>query len=220
MPVLKSRTWARYFHRIFPTQSAVDVQIARLAVLYEDLKIEAICAAAEAGTVKLAEELGEGYRRFYFLRRSLATLEEFDGAFHQLNMNRDFRNAQRLWTADHRKQWAAMIRFFTHNRPLLKNVRNAIGGHFSDHAARHSLSEVCKDNVAMIEIVVHPSGGGAGIKLFLATDLVVNALTKERGSKPELEFVDELFQFSIDAFGQAVQAVHLIAVNHLIKQFE
>jgi MFS family permease len=46
----------------------VSIQVARLVVLYEDLKIEATCASA--GTVEPAEDLSAGYRRLYFVPRA------------------------------------------------------------------------------------------------------------------------------------------------------
>jgi hypothetical protein len=91
---------------------------------------------------------------------------------------------------------------------LLKDVRNAVGGHFSDEAALYALKEVSPDTPQSIEIVAHPSGIGAGIKLFPALELVGGALLKEKGQKDRMVFLHELFEFSLQAFGHAARAMH------------
>ena len=51
----------------------MDSQIARLIVLHEDLKIEAVGAVRKK---TLLDYAGVGYRRFYFVRASLQTFRE------------------------------------------------------------------------------------------------------------------------------------------------
>lgn len=207
------------FFSIFPNTDPINVQLARLVVLYEDLKIEVTCASTNEA-VPAAEALGEDYRHLYFLRRAFATLEEFDTAFHQLNMDRDFKRALKGWSTAHRNEWARMIKFFAHNRQFLKDVRNAIGGHFSDAAAKFALDEVYKDSVAQLEIIAHPTATGAGVKFHLAGDLVANALLKEKGTKKDSDYVRELFEFGLKGYEEATHAMHLIAANYLVPRFQ
>ena len=58
-------------------------RVARVCVLFEDLRAE-YWEAHEDGPLPL-DKLGIEYRRFYFLRRSLVTLDEFAGAISRLN---------------------------------------------------------------------------------------------------------------------------------------
>src|SRR5688500_1695617 len=103
MATVASRTWVREFAKLFPLgdHDPVDCQLARLIVLYEDLRIEVTCASVDADALS-AEVLGKDYRQLYFIRRSFATLEEFRGAFHQLNMDAQFKKRLRGWPTDDR----------------------------------------------------------------------------------------------------------------------
>src|SRR3954466_2263101 len=71
----------------------VMVQLVRLIVLYEDLKLEV--AGLHVPTDKEFDEVSQHYREMYFVRRAFATLWEMDSAFHKLNMLREFKARKR-----------------------------------------------------------------------------------------------------------------------------
>jgi len=74
--------------RIFPAQDAqMSARIARLCVLYEDLRIELLGVTNE---IPLLDEVGSELRMHYFLRRSIATLHEFSEALRLLDEFPDF----------------------------------------------------------------------------------------------------------------------------------
>jgi hypothetical protein len=52
-------------------------------VLFEDLRVE--IAGISAGDLDAMDECGKELRRFYFLRRSIATLHEFGIALQELD---------------------------------------------------------------------------------------------------------------------------------------
>src|SRR5687767_10378108 len=89
----KSRTWAKSIAMVFRSTSeherAMHIQFARLCVLYEDLQLEWL--GAEPERIEALDRIGRDPRRFYFVRRTLATLEEISGAVHKLNMNKEFK---------------------------------------------------------------------------------------------------------------------------------
>jgi hypothetical protein len=90
----------RHLRSVFRPESLVDAQLARLCVLYEDFRIE-ITAVQKVSLPDLdildsppkftgvPGEIGR-YRRFYFVRRSKATLKEFLEAIHLLDANPEF----------------------------------------------------------------------------------------------------------------------------------
>ncbi len=200
----------------------MDIQLARLMVLYEDLRLEVLCAAMDA-TATSADTLGEGYRQLYFIRRAFATLDEFDGAFHQLNMDVRFKTLLRSWPTDDRNAWAKMIKFFCKEKTLLTNVRNAVGGHFSNQAAGVAIREVTSTEaaVARLEFVRDPSGRGAGPRFHMAALLVANALLKEKNDGVDDEvFLRELFGFIQDALTHAAKAMHLLTERLLLPRFQ
>ena len=51
----------------------MNIQFARLCIFYEDLRLE--FAAAGAEDIPLLDRIGRDPRPFYFVRRTLATLE-------------------------------------------------------------------------------------------------------------------------------------------------
>src|SRR5687768_4799976 len=97
------------------------VRVARLCVLYEDLRIE--YHGARAPAIADVDVLSAMYRQFYFIRRSLVTLIEFQGALSQIN-----RGKWKRWVEQHknpaiRKGWRDAIRFFNQNYKKWEAVR-------------------------------------------------------------------------------------------------
>jgi hypothetical protein len=81
----------RELKKVFGQVSASNFEaiIARLAVLYEDLRIELHGIAEES--IPAMDELDVRYRRIYFLRKSIGTLWEFAEAVGQLQKCPEFR---------------------------------------------------------------------------------------------------------------------------------
>jgi HEPN domain-containing protein len=69
----------------------VMVQLVRLIVLCEDLKLE----VAGLHVDKEFDEVSQPYREMYFARRTFATLWEMDSAFQKLNMLKEFKARKR-----------------------------------------------------------------------------------------------------------------------------
>lgn len=193
----------------------MHVQFARLAVLYEDMQIE--FAGADEERIAALERTDRNTRRFYFVRRTLATLVEIDGAMHKLSMNPDFKRVRREMTKTERKGWDAAVKFFAKKHDFLNDWRNDIGGHFSDQAAEFAISDIHEDTVGAIE--VYRRGAGADVKMPFAYELVAVAMTKGRGEKSEKEFLNEAFEFMKDAVKHAVNAIQIVTSVYLFDRF-
>lgn len=70
-------------------EKRMQVQFARVCVLYDDLMLEYAGAAEDA--IPILNGSGLNARRFYFVRRQLGTLSELRGAIVVLNANKTSR---------------------------------------------------------------------------------------------------------------------------------
>jgi hypothetical protein len=188
---------ARLFRYGDADEKATKVQFARLCVLYDDLQLE--FAAANEETMPPLDKSGRDNRRFYFVRRTLATLMELRGAIAVLDQNATFQARKAAWPTGARDGWDKAAAFFTANHKFLKNWRNDVGGHFLDESAEFAIDNIEDDAVGTIELFRR--GSGADVRIKFAFSLVAVALIKQRDATvhtPE-EFLIEAFRFLVDA---------------------
>ena len=79
----KSKFYVKELDRVFTNGSLLDAHISRVAVLYEDLRLE-MMAASEVSLPTL-DTIGMEHRRIYFARRSIGTLRELAEAIRLLD---------------------------------------------------------------------------------------------------------------------------------------
>jgi hypothetical protein len=168
------------FGRLFRSpDSEFERSIARLSVLYEDLYLEVVGAGMEKGIAPQLEPFGPAYRSCYFLRRAVATALEVKDVIDQILVTREFRRieveAKSSQDVHYKRDWVPAVEFFKENRKLLKTVRDDVGGHFGDGAAKKALTLVADDYCASIEIQSDVDGR---VRLLLpfATELAASAL--------------------------------------------
>ena len=135
---------------VFP-DDRLHIRIARLLVLYEDLRIET--SGLQASTLKGLDFIDKGnYRRRYFLRRSIGTINEFSEALTSVNRLKGFQQIKAKFGNSAQEHWDEMIRFFKVNKHLFRNVRNDLGGHFGEEAAAYSVSSFREGTTGSLEI--------------------------------------------------------------------
>ena len=141
----------RELSRVFasPSGFTLHAHIARLAVLYEDLRIELI-AIAQA-SIPVPDITDERYRRNYFLRRSIATLVEFAETLRLLDKCTEFQGVKARFGTEIAMYWPKALRFFDKHEALLESVRNDIGGHFGQKAAIYAKDNLDPTAVGKIE---------------------------------------------------------------------
>jgi hypothetical protein len=171
--------------------------LAQLSVLYEDLRIETFALTAEGTEVERLDYLDKNYRVHYFLRRSVATLLEFRGALLRLSKTKEYKTAESVSKKSDKELFDGVksaLRFFQEHHQLLKDIRNAVGGHFTDEAADFATTNVQSDAVGRLEITFDHVRGGGGAKLHYAGELAATAFTKSLSkSKPrEQEIADAI----------------------------
>lgn len=190
-------------------------QLARVCVLYEDIQIEFVAATANA--MPELDRIGAHARKLYFIRRSLATLMELDGAFHQLNKNDDFKVVRAWMKHWHQQLWDDGIKFFAANKQFLKDWRNDVGGHFHQSAATFALADLHPQAVGLVEIFLR--GSGADARLPFAADLVGSAMAKlkPKGQSDE-EFFKEAFSLTVTATKHVVEMVGVLTLECLLPR--
>jgi len=132
--------------------------LARLSVLYEDLRIETFAITSNDREIVRLDQLGAKYRVNYFLRRSIATLLEFEGALQKLSRTSEYKAASASIDTGLISTVSDAIRFFQVHHALVKSLRNDIGGHFHHAAAEFATRHAEPDATAQIEITFDPSG--------------------------------------------------------------
>src|SRR5262245_15966385 len=141
----KSRTWVRSVRSALGTDE-IGALIAKMSVLFEDLRIEHY-AATRSEKIDGLDTLQRLYRQFYFVRRSTIALVEFIGAFEHLNNQPGFAAVLKKFAPDESIRWETARSFFNVHKPFLKEVRNDYGGHFQLRTARAVLDRIPHDEV-------------------------------------------------------------------------
>ena len=196
----------------------VMVQLIRLIVLYEDLKLEV--AGFHLPPDREFDEVSKQYRQMYFVRRAFATLWEMDSAFHKLNMTMEFKVRRRGFGDRQRGDWATTVRFFSKAKRFIDRQRNTYGGHVSDEFARFVLGKVepTDDSPGALEIRFSDDHTGHFVFKFAET-LVSSALYVDRGERDQTEFIRESFQILTDAVKQATLATQILADVYIMPAF-
>ena len=212
---LKSKMLIKTVRRVF-TDSEMHALIARLSVLYEDLRIE-MFGTADPSVGRL-DYSSEAYRKNYFLRRSLATLVEIEETFRLLDVNVDFQKVKDNFDRKNAIRWNRAIRFFKRYGPILKRVRNDIGGHFGYAAARYAIKNIESQTVAKIELAREGSRG-VGVKLHFAGEIAIYALVRHRGDKKPEEYAEYIIRIIAIGYRQAIHSIDAINACYLWDRF-
>jgi len=200
--------------KIFPGEAAssgVSARIARLCVLYEDLRIELTAVAKKR--IPLLDGTDRRYTKNYFLRRSIATLVEFAEALRLLNKSPGFKVIRDSFPQEIAERWNTAVTFFGDHEEFLLKIRNDIGGHFGEKAARFAVSNLDPEAVGKMEVK------GRAIHLHFAGELAATAATRHLPSKNSQQKFSALLSTCVAGYKQAAMCVHCIAVIHLWPRF-
>jgi hypothetical protein len=206
-----------------------DVHLARLSVLYEDLRIE-IQGMIARSIVKLDvldpqsdhqdnPTLAGRYRRYYFLRRSVATLREFAECFDELRECPEFKKASED-DVEVAKTLQDAIHFFSANIRQLRKVRNDIGGHFGKEAAQHAVENLDPKGSSKIEFILDKVGQPKDPRLHYAGDIAAAALSRSLPGKDLAAEVEHFIQtVLVSAYTHATQVVQVFIAIDLAHRF-
>jgi hypothetical protein len=188
--------------------------VARLAVLYEDLRIE--CLALVEPSIPVLDVTDERYRANYFLRRCIATLVEFSETIRLLDECAEFQAVKARFSGELRNYWNEGFLVFHTNEEFLERVRNDIGGHFGLKAAVFALENLSPEAVGKIE-----SRGETKPTMHLpfAGELVATATLRHLQGSTSQEKFSHLMSTVKVGFRHATRCAHCVAYSYLWERF-
>jgi HAD superfamily hydrolase (TIGR01509 family) len=146
---VRARALRQWFRADDDVEKAMMVQVAKLAVLHEDIMLE-IHGALSAADMDTLGHASEAYRRMYFVRRALATAFEMKQAVDVLQRNSAFKRMKKSWAPTSTRTWQKAVRFFSKNHVLISTWRNDVAAKFTEAAVDYALNE--NKDVVEVEI--------------------------------------------------------------------
>jgi hypothetical protein len=207
----------------------IDAFIARLCVLYEDLRIEVFAIkASNIHELDVLDPAGEStdvlavgkYRKNYFLRRSVGTLSEFAEGLRLLDDDRDFRKMAASLDRDLETLWKTSVNFFDSKEELINNIRNDIGGHFGCKAAIYAVSNLLPDAIGKIEFIYDHHNVPRDPRLHFAGEIAATASLRHlSGATAEEKVAGFIKDLIVEAYRHAAQSVHVLVALYLWPRF-
>jgi hypothetical protein len=193
-------------------QSELLNAVARLAIFYEDLRLE---LGEIRDLHRRVIEQGEAdldYRTTYFLRRALATLIEFRGALTTIRKTEEFKRAEPGLTPLDASHIVNADRYLQQNWSRLKALRNEFAGHVQAAAVDFAMKNVSSE-VAKVTWNPDPDGWSAGIECHFAAVVVAGAICYKLQSGKD---VRAEFREALEVIGQAFNYVQaaMVALVH------
>jgi hypothetical protein len=219
------------------TQRQFDAKLARICVLFEDLRIE-INGISEHSLPALDVLDSEKdnwlnpafigrYRSFYFLRRSFLTFWEFAEALRLIaeDIERDpaLKPAFRGLTEGGREAWAASVAFFRANEKKIKEIRGDIGGHFGNKAALNAVSRLlptARGSIALAHDIPLKEGGTAEqLKLHFSLEVAGSALLQHLPDHDIAQYEALFTDFVVPGYEHAINSVYVLVREYLWDRF-
>lgn len=215
--VYRSKSFYGKVATLFPkSQKTMSAQIARVVVLSEDLKMEALGSLREKTFLDFFD--APEYRRFYFVRRAMLTFRELHSALSQLDRDSDFQRIKARMNTVNKRGWKDAVAFFDQHAPAIAKARNVTGGHFSNKAGEHAVDEVSGDLVGKVEVIWKPKE--TRVNLHFAYDVMVLGLIQPRAvGQKEVDYLREFFETLGAAYSHAARAMHAVTLTYIIPKF-
>jgi hypothetical protein len=186
--------------------------IARLSVLYEDFRVE---HEALAKMAKMVRDDVHRYRLFYFIRRSIATMNEFQAGLTYLAQMPDFKAARPSLSVVNRKCFDDAKRYLAKSHGLIKAWRDNLGGHFPHAAAEAACRNLPPGSVGTVRWN-RGEGVVLGLELAYAEHLIVAAMGKQLpGVHDAQKEMSEALETIMDAYLHIQKATYAL-VNHFL----
>ena len=213
-----SRTRIVTLTKWFPPNDPLAAKIARLCILREDFNLEMHGVFAEE--IKPLDGLSDEWRRLYFIRRIIGTLDEIEAGIQRLLGDAKFK----ILLAAQKPEW--IQEFENHKKAMvngvkvLNEIRNDIVGHVREPVVEKTLNELAgTDIIGFLEI--GPTLQESYYKF--AGELVVQILVR---GVPEADkhgaFMEKIKKIGdlVYAFALIEKALHMYMEDHnlLLRQ--
>jgi hypothetical protein len=199
---IKLRKW-------FPPQDAVATMVATLCVLREDLLLELYGITNEY--IERLDDNDSGYRRTYFWRNSLRTLEEIKKVLTRLSFQGRFANAMAQEPEAVRAAFAQLkAEVDTAHKEFLKVLRDTLGGHLDEKTIQTTLDSMDPQQEAFCQ-----AGEIVGKTHYrFAGDLLWASLLHKIPEKQRQEKAEELLR-KTSRLSQAVKAIDDVVISYM-----
>ncbi|MGE3341797.1 MAG: hypothetical protein AB7L71_00055 [Vicinamibacterales bacterium] len=201
----------------------LHAHLLRLCVLFEDLRVEFRGFGVEP--IPELDELSITLRRQYFIRRSIATLLEFAECFRKINESPDFASLLRPVMERHPEgvaTWEGCVAFFNENEATIRKVRNDLGGHFGEQAARAVIQELVSEPdqvIGDVGITQDEESGNYGPLFHCATIFTDLAMARHRPAGMERkDFINGLGKIANEAYRFAGRATNVAVGLYIVPQ--
>ena len=172
-------TYEKKLREVFdPAELEFNAILAHLSVLFEDLRIEVY--GSRLDTLDDLDVVAKGYRKIYFLRRSITTLVEFASAVEMLDQRPEFRKIKKDFGRDVQERWTGAADYFREWKDYLSEIRADFGGHFDHGSAVHAVCEMHPYTAGELVVVEHNDEKKGGVRLKYAMEVVGTAMTTSR----------------------------------------
>jgi hypothetical protein len=158
----------------FPPGDPVATAVVMLCVLREDLLLE--LQGIIADKFERLDDNQSAYRRTYFWRNSLRTLEEIKKTLNWLNSQPEFRDMLAREPVDIRKAFEELKRELNKaSEAFLRVLRNHVGGHLDASTVQAGLDSMDHEQEGMVQF----ADTLGNIRYRFAVDVLWTALLRE-----------------------------------------
>jgi hypothetical protein len=203
--------------------------LARVCVLYEDLRLELLAIAAESiPPLDILDPETENdhdrrtigkSRKQYFLRRSIGSLCEFADALNLLSQCTELKALYSSWDATSRGDWDDVISFFTNQQRLIKDIRNDIGGHFGSKASLYVVEHL-QSSAGKVEVGWNEHNQPSNMRLHFTSQLAATAFTRHLHGATMEEKVKRFFDdVLMPGYKHATTSVQMLVASELWWRF-
>jgi hypothetical protein len=193
--------------------------IARLAILYEDLRLEMKEFQGLHHKVIVLGGTDTDNRGIYFLRRALETLVEFGRGLNTIRRMSEFKTAEPGLTKLDAGFIADADKFLQQNWARLKDLRNEFAGHIQSEGVRFALEHLTNE-VGLVTWKPVPDAWTVGIECEFAGVLLAGAISsKLQGGTDVLTELNTALDILAKGFGHAQGAMVALVHAFLWERF-
>jgi hypothetical protein len=193
--------------------------IARLCILYEDIRLELnqlrqIQERRAAGEVLDSDD----FQVAYFMRRALVTLVEFRRALTRIRGTQEFKHAIAFHPKMEKDDLLPVEQFFQQHEARIKELRNEFGGHLQEASVKFATGHV-SDVSGKITMNLRSEGWTMGLECDFVSQLMAGIITSKLAGKDYKGELGEAIEMMGTAFGHVQVATVALVYMFLWDRF-
>ena len=130
---------------LFSAGKVLDCHLARVCVLYEDLRLESTALYDDEFLVRSGvKPFKFNAQKTYFLRRVIGTIREYVEVVRLIDQCEEFQLLKSKFSPETSVKWQEALDRCRETEKFLKLVRNDVSGHFGYAAAKYGVKSVAE----------------------------------------------------------------------------